>query len=119
TAPQPSAQAIAPLVSPPPPTSVNEPKRVKTVTIRQDSIADTGTVTAPPPGTAPAASAKAPVAKQQSGSGPMSIGPQSDPAAPSSRTKTATRTPPAQAAGGAYVVQVSAQRTEAEAQSSY
>ena len=35
------------------------------------------------------------------------------------RTKTAARTPPAQAAGGAYVVQVSAQKSEAEAQSSY
>jgi len=46
----------------------------------------------------------------------MAIAPQSD---PSSRTKVAARTPPAQAAGGAYVVQVSAQRSEAEAQSSY
>ena len=117
TAPQPSAQAIAPLVSPPPPTSVNEPKRVKTVTIRQDSIADTGAISAPPASAAPAApaaAARSPAAKQ-SGSGPMAIAPQSE---PSARTKTAARTPPAQA-GGAYVVQVSAQRTEAEAQSSY
>jgi cell division septation protein DedD len=38
---------------------------------------------------------------------------------PSSRTKTAARTPPAQAAGGAYVVQVSAQKTEDEARASY
>jgi hypothetical protein len=115
TAPQPSAQAVAPLVSPPPPTSANEPKRVKTIVIRQEGgNIDTGTVTAAP-GTAPAASAKAPAAKQQSGSGPMAIAPQSEPAA---RTKVATRTPAA-VASGAYVVQVSAQRTEAEAQSSY
>lgn len=113
TAPQPSAQAAAPLVSPPP-TSVNEPKRVKTIPIRQDSGAvDTGAISAPPPGVAPAASAKAPATKQ-SGSGPMAIAPQPEP----SRTKVATRTP-APAASGAYVVQVSAQRTEAEAQSSY
>ena len=45
----------------------------------------------------------------------MPIAPQSDSAA---RTKVATRTP-APAASGAYVVQVSAQKTEAEAQSSY
>ena len=38
---------------------------------------------------------------------------------PSSRTKTAARTPPSQAAGGAYVVQVSAQKTEDEARASY
>jgi hypothetical protein len=115
TAPQPSAQAAAPLVAPPP-TSANEPKRVKTIAIRQDGgNIDTGTISAQPPGTPPAASAKAPVAKQQSGSGPMAIAPQSDPAA---RTKVATRTP-APAASGAYVVQVSAQRSENEAQSAY
>jgi len=119
TAPQPSAQAAAPLVSPSTPASVNEPKRVKTIAIRQDGgNPDTGTISAQPPGSAPAASAKASAAKQQSGSGPMAIAPQSDPAA---RTKVATRTPgpAAPVAGGAYVVQVSAQRTEAEAQSSY
>ncbi|MEA2873221.1 MAG: hypothetical protein QOH67_3197 [Hyphomicrobiales bacterium] len=114
TAPQPSAQAAAPLVAPPP-TSANEPKRVKTIAIRQDGgNIDTGTVSAPP-GAAPAGSAKAPATKQQSGSGPMAIAPQSDPAA---RTKMATRTP-APAASGAYVVQVSAQRSENEAQSAY
>jgi len=112
TAPQPSAQSIAPLVSPPPPTSVNEPKRVKTIPIRQDSTDNTGAMAAPP---AVAPAARAPAAKQ-SGASPMTIAPQSEPPAP--RTKLATRTP-APAASGAYVVQVSAQRTEAEAQSSY
>jgi hypothetical protein len=117
TAPQPSAQAVAPLVSPPPPTSVNEPKRVKTIPIRQDAgNIDTGTVAAQP-GSAPAAPAKAPATKQSS-AGPMAIAPQSEPSTPSARTKVATRTP-GPVAGGAYVVQVSAQRTEAEAQSSY
>jgi hypothetical protein len=122
TAPQPSAQAVAPLVSPPPPTSVSEPKRVKTIAIRQDnSSPDTGTISAPPPGSAPLASAKASAPAKQSNSGPMAIAPQSEPAAPNARTKIATRTPApaAPVASGAYVVQVSAQRTEAEAQSSY
>jgi len=110
-APQPSAQAAAPLVSPPPPTSANEPKKVKTVIIRQDnSGADSATMASAPAAAPPA---RAPAARQ-SDSGPMAIAPHSN-----SRTKVAARTPPAQAAGGAYVVQVSAQRTEAEAQSSY
>ena len=38
TSPQPSGQAVAPLVSPPPPvSSTSEPKKLKTVTIRQDN----------------------------------------------------------------------------------
>jgi hypothetical protein len=121
-APQPSAQAVAPLVSPPPPTSVSEPKRVKTIAIRQDGGGgETGTISAPPTGSTPAASAKAPPPAKQSNSGPMAIAPQSEPAEPNPRTKLATRTPApaAPVASGSYVVQVSAQRTEAEAQSSY
>ena len=96
--------APAPLVAPPPPSTAggafNEPKRVKTQTIRPDTMSDaTATATAQPPA-APAKSA------------PMAIAPPSDPAP---RTKTASRTP----ASGAYLVQVSAQKSEAEAQSSY
>ena len=49
-------------------------------------------------------------------SGPMAIAPQAD---PSARTKVASRPTRRRARSGAYVVQVSAQRTEAEAQSSY
>lgn len=114
TAPQPSAQSAAPLVAPVPPASaMNEPKRVKTIQIRPDNAGADSAPTA----SAPAAAARPPAAKQQSGAAPMSINPAPD---PSSRTKVATRTPPsAAAAGGSYVVQVSAQRTEAEAQSSY
>jgi hypothetical protein len=117
-APQPSAQAVSPLVSPPTPTTANEPKRVKTIAIRPDNGGgDTGTISSAP-GANPSASAKVPPPAKQSNSGPMAIAPQSEPAAPNARTKLATRSP-APAASGAYVVQVSAQRTEAEAQSSY
>jgi hypothetical protein len=101
----------APLVAPPPstpPGAFNEPKRVRTQTIRPDTMND-ATATALPP----ANSARAPAAGAKQ-SGPMAIAPQSEPP----RTKTAARTP-APAAGGAYVVQVSAQKSEAEAQSSY
>jgi cell division septation protein DedD len=116
-----SAPASAPLAAPPGsvPQSVNEPKRVRTMTIRPDAAgtdtapATTQSVPASARTTAPAAAA--PSAKQTP-SGPMAIAPPSE---PSSRTKLAARTPPEQAAGGAYVVQVSAQKTEDEAQSSY
>ena len=113
TAPQPSAQAAAPLVSPPPPTSANEPKKVKTVTIRQDNSGADSAALASAPAAAPPVQTRAPAAKQ-SDSAPMAIAPQ-----PNSRSKVAARTPPAQAAGGAYVVQVSAQKTEDEARASY
>ena len=114
TAPQPSAQAVAPLVSPPPPTSANEPKKVKTVIIRQDNSGADSATMANAPAAAPPVQTRTPAARQ-SDSGPMSIAPQPN----ASRSKVAARTPPAQAAGGAYVVQVSAQKTEDEARASY
>jgi hypothetical protein len=112
-APQPSAQAAAPLVAPPPPTSANEPKRVKTVTIRQDNSGVDSSATASTP---PAAQQQRAPAAKQSNAGPMAIAPHAD---PSSRSKMAARTPAAAAAGGPYVVQVSAQKTEDEARASY
>src|SRR5262249_31909636 len=47
---------------------------------------------------------------------PMAITPES---APSSRSKVASRTPPAQAARGPYSIQLSSQRTEEDAKSSF
>ena len=105
--------AAAPLVAPPPstpPGAFNEPKRVRTQVIRPDA-ASVDPIAQPPSGSA----ARAPAAAKQSGSAPMAIAPQSD---PGPRTKVATRTPSAPAAGS-YVVQVSAQKSESEAQSSY
>jgi len=103
------------LVPPPssgPPVALNEPKRVRTTTIRQEAGGTDATATQQQP---TGSASRAPAAKQPAA--PLAIAPQSEPAAP--RTKVAARTPPAQAAGGAYAVQVSAQRTEEEAQSSY
>jgi len=113
TVPQPSAQAAPPLVAPPPPTSANEPKKVKTVIIRQDNTGADSATMASAPAVAPPAQTRTPVVRQPD-SGPMAIAPTSN-----SRSKVAARTPPAQAAGGAYVVQVSAQKTEDEARASY
>ena len=110
TAPQPSAQAVAPLVlSPPPPTSVNEPKKVKTVIIRQDAPRRTDAASA-------GSAADRPDAHTDKAVRPR---PDDDRAAIRSRVAHQGRdahAPPAPAASGAYVVQVSAQRTEAEAQ---
>ncbi len=105
TAPQPSAQSMAPLVSPPMPTTANEPKKVKTVVIRQEPIADNSTPLEPGAPRAPVARPQAPAANA------------ADPDSAPSRSRVASRTPAN--VSGAYVVQVSAQRTEAEAQSSY
>jgi hypothetical protein len=122
TAPRQSGQSAAPLTAPAPPANANEPKRVRTMTIRPDGADATASAPLPAsPAAGPGATRSvAPPAKQPTASGPMAIAPQSEPQPdPTSRTKVAARTPPAQAAGGAYVVQVSAQRSEAEAQSSY
>jgi len=121
TAPRQSGQAAAPLTTTPPPANANEPKRVRTMTIRPDGADTTASAPADTPATrsvAPPArqAAPQPAAPQSAASAPMAIAPQSD---PSARSKVAARTPPAVAAGGAYVVQVSAQKTEAEALSSY
>jgi hypothetical protein len=115
----------APLPVPPSVSATGEPKRVKTVTIRPDGAETTSAFPSAPPPSAPSGSATRSVApkqqsqpSQQGGSAPMAIAPQAD---PSSRTKVASRPTQTQAApaGGGYVVQVSAQKTEAEAQSSY
>jgi hypothetical protein len=119
TAPRQSVQSAAPLTTAAPPANANEPKRVRTMTIRPDGAADTAAAAptqAPPPSVAAPAATRS-LAPQPGATPPMAIAPQS--ADPSSRTKVAARTPPAVAAGGAYVVQVSAQKTEAEALSSY
>ena len=115
-APAPAGLAPAappPLVAPQPVTGANEPKRVKTMTIRPDADPTAATAPSAAPPSAPAAGAPRTAAPKQQG-GPMPIAPQSD---PSPRTKVASR-PAAAAPAGAYV-QVSAQRSEAEAQSSY
>lgn len=106
--------SATPLVAPPS-AALNEPKRVKTTTFRTEGPNDTTAPAQPPANSA----LRAPAGAKQ-GSGPMPLAPQSsEPAAranePAQRTKTAARTP----AAGSYLVQVSAQKSEADAQSSY
>ena len=127
-----------------PTTAGSEPKRIRTVTIRPDGNDPSGrpvgglagsagqTPSAAAPGR-PATTAKSP----QRGGAPMSLEPQTDaPAAPPA-PRVATAAPatpapapavpatqqlasaPANAGTGGYVVQLSSQRSESEAQASY
>jgi len=118
----------------PSPGASNEPKKVRTVPIRPDG----GDVSAKPVGgqAAPAANAAlhasatpaAPKAAPARSNGPISLDPQSEPAAaPASRTRTAAAPPVAtraapdatESTSDGFMVQLSSQKTEAEAQSSF
>jgi hypothetical protein len=118
----------------------NEPRKIKTFSVRGDQPdAAAVPVAAPPPiaaRPASAASRNPPSAANASANGPLSLSPQAaapatTPAAPEPRTRVAATTPPASspvqiapaasggAGGGGYMVQVSSQRNEADAQASY
>jgi hypothetical protein len=97
----------------------DEPRKIKVVPIKGDP-ADIAATPAPKPAAraaiprvpAPAANANA------SASGPLSLSPQAaQPAEP--RTHVASTNPAQAAPGGGYVVQISSQRSEADAQASY
>jgi len=112
----------------------NEPRRIRTLAVKGDAAENGGIpagASAPPPkpgpatrsAAAPAAAPAAPPARNPasanaSANSPMSLAPQADPAPP---TRTAATNPAqtAPAAGGGYLVQVSSQKNEADAQASY
>jgi hypothetical protein len=115
----------------------SEPKKVRTVTIRPDgSDPSARPVAAAPPSISPVTSrpAVAPATKQAARGGPLSLDPQAQPeppAQPAPVSRTAS-IPPAPAAGtptqlapaaastsGGYVVQLSSQRSETDAQASF
>jgi hypothetical protein len=133
-------QAAPPVVLPAPvapgqgASTSTEPKKIRTAVIRPDASNVSGMpvssqpAAAPRPATAPAAP-KAATASAASNGGPISLEPQpSEPAAvPAARTRTAAAPPaPARAApetteseASGFVVQLSSQKSEAEAQSSF
>lgn len=135
--PSPQPQQMAPLgawptppprtVGPVPPTAavppaVVPPKRVRTVTIKQEP--DT-TQTTPSSAVPPAAQPHpaTPRATRPAPNAPMALAPATaapEPVMPPARVHTTRVPPPATVAPeGAYVVQVSAQKTEGDAQASY
>lgn len=111
----------------------DEPRKIRTLTVRGDQIDPNATPAAkqaPARLTAPAAPvrpAAAPVAPPASaGNAPLSLSPQAPAAEPRTRVASTPAAPqqiaPAAAAAtgaGGYVVQVSSQRNEADAQASY
>jgi SPOR domain len=139
----PPAPASVATAAPPPPASVptngtlpsSEPRKIKTLSVRGDQ-ADAAAVPAPPP--APAAAVKPAKSAARSapppaaaGSAPLSLSPDaqaSAPAAPEPRRVATLQPPPgapnaptnpAASAGAGYLVQVSSQRSESDAQASY
>jgi hypothetical protein len=117
----------------------NEPRRVRTLSVRGDQPDGAAVpATAPQPSGAKSAAARAAAARNptvppaaananaSTANAPLSLSPQATQPAPAAdaRTRVATNTP-AQTApsggggGGGYLVQVSSQKNESEAQSSY
>jgi len=135
--PPPSAASVAPANQPP--ASVgngtlpnNEPRKIKTLAVRGDQPDGTATpvTSAPPPAVKPAPGAKTaatpPSAANASLNAPMSLTPQAAQPAPAAeaRTRVAATNPvqtvPSGGGGsGGYVVQVSSQKNEVDAQASY
>ncbi len=139
----PSAASVAPGSLPPAGGSNgtlpnNEPRKIKTFSVRSDQPdgAAAPAASTQPPAAKPAAAARAavaaprnPSAANASANTPLSLSPQAAAqpaaaAAPEPRTQVATNTPVqiapgAAAPGGGYLVQVSSQRNEADAQASY
>src|SRR5262249_8246310 len=114
-----------------------EPKKIRTVVVRPDASDASGKpvssqpAAAPRPAAAPAAAPAAPKAATASAArtGPLALEPQpSEPAAaPAGRTRTAAAPPAStraaaeatESTAGGFVVQLSSQKSEAEAQSSF
>jgi SPOR domain len=138
----PSPASVSP-TGPPPANSANgtmpnnQPRAIKTFTVRGDqpdaSGTSAGSASQQPPAAKPAAAARAartPAAAANanaSANAPLSLSPQAPPQpapVPATPTRLATNAPapiaPAAAsAGGGYLVQVSSQKNEADAQASY
>ena len=116
-APAPGPSAVAP--SAPAAPSGTEPRKVRTVTIRPDGGDASGRqATAPAaPGAAPAPRAATPAPKN----GPLSLDPQAQDSAPPPAPRTRTATAPVGSTGssGGFLVQLSSQKTEADATSSF
>jgi hypothetical protein len=140
----PSVASVTPSAVPPPSAVAapangtmpnNEPRKIRTLSVKGDQT-DSTAAQAPPQATAkPAAAAKAPApaaprnpptSANASANQPMSLspaGPQDTPAAAAGQKMAATTptqiAPVSSGGGGGYLVQVSSQKSESDAQSSY
>jgi sporulation related protein len=100
--------------------AAGEPKKVKTVTIRPDQAGGAPIMTPTPAPTAPAAPPPTPQSRiaPPQGATPVQTVPVR-PTTPAPAPQTASRSIAEPTESGGYVVQVSSQRSEAEAQASY
>jgi sporulation related protein len=131
----PSVASVSPSTVPPPGASNgtmpnNSPRPIRTVAVKGDqtdsatpqSAAAAKPTSAPKPVAAPAAPRNPPTSANASANQPMSLAPQSVPAAePPQRmaATTPTQIAPASSGGGGYIVQVSSQQSEDSAAASY
>jgi hypothetical protein len=132
----PTAASVAPAARPAPGPAANgtlssdEPRKIKVVPIKGDPADVAATPAAKPaaaarplPTASPTARVSAPAANANaSANAPLSLSPQATQPAPAEpRTQVASTNPTqsSSAGGGSYVVQVSSQRSEADAQASY
>jgi cell division septation protein DedD len=142
----PAPSSVTTTVPPPPNTAANgtlpnnEPRRIKTLSVKGDAVdagmpaagpkqAAPAQVTAPraqaplapPPGAPQAAPRNPPTSANASANGPLSLAPGAPAAAepPPARVAAVNPAPVPAATSGGYVVQVSSQKTEADAQASY
>jgi hypothetical protein len=133
----PSTASVAPGAKPPAAPAAasgtlagDEPRKIRTLAVKGDP-ADLAATPAPKPAATPRpvplpAAARAPAPSpaanaNASANAPLSLSPQGAPSAPDTRTRVASTnaTQAAPGGGGSYVVQVSSQRSEADAQASY
>jgi hypothetical protein len=129
----PPAASVAPGRPPAAPTASgtlagDEPRKIKTLAVKGDAADVAATPAAKPAATPraapPPAAARTPAQvaanANASANAPLSLSPQGSQSAPESQTRVAS-TAPAQPApsSGSFVVQVSSQRSEADAQASY
>jgi len=106
----------------------DEPRKIRTLAVKGDP-ADVAATPAPKPAATPRPVPSPPAARASpaananaSANAPLSLSPQGAPSAPAdarSRVASTNPAPPAPTAGGSYVVQVSSQRSEADAQASF
>ncbi|WP_245302300.1 SPOR domain-containing protein, partial [Bradyrhizobium sp. LTSP885] len=128
----PPVASVAPAAPPPPVVpngalSNSEPRKIRTLSVKGDMPDGTPAATAAAPapakpGAKPPVSRGNPASANASANAPMSLAPgaQPDPAPAAPPTRIASTTPAsAPVSSGGYLVQVSSQRNEADAQASY
>jgi hypothetical protein len=101
----------------------NEPRKIKTLSVKGDAAEAGVPASAPPPPAKPAPTAARPrgnpASANASANAPLALTPAAPQPEPAPTQVASTNSAPAASSGGGYVVQVSSQRSEADAQASY